>query len=143
QKHLLGGLTITGLYHPTPVLEVLREILLDQRHADLRNQVAKSLCRLRFVQAPLVDAFVAEMGKMSINLVQDTWSGNEGTFVWRHVETLGLYNNAVNQAFRYPQMRDKLLHPGFLGLAEARDVEEFVRGYVRHVLKLLRITNYE
>lgn len=137
---LFRGLAAVGLYYPVPALSTVHRALTALGPAAVRDEVAGVLSRVRLMHPGLVDALARDL---DLRLVADPGGESELDFAWRHVDALGLYNNAVHQAIHYPRMRHALLLPGFAGLAAAGSAEEFIRGYAPRVLRLLRDTDYE
>jgi hypothetical protein len=140
RRSLFRGLAVVGLYYPVPALSTVHRVVTALGSALVREQVAGVLSRIRLMHPGLVDVLARDLG---MRLAADPGAESELDFAWRHVDALGLYNNAVHQAIHYPRMRTALLLPGFAGLAAAGSPEEFIRGYAPRVLRLARDTNYE
>jgi hypothetical protein len=140
RESLFTGLAAVGLYYPMPALSTAHRALKALGERAVGEQVAGVLSRIRLMHPALVDLLLRDLG---LRLPAESVAESDLDFAWRHVDALGLYNNAVHQAIHYPRMRDGLLSPGFAGLAEAVSARDFVKGYVPRVLALLRETDYE
>jgi len=140
RRALFTGLAAVGLYYPAPTLAAAHHILQTLGSPDVGELVAGMLARIRVMHPAMVDLLVRDLHLL---LPPEPVGESAVDFAWRHVDALGLYNNAVHQAIHYPRMRDRLLCPGFAGLADAADAKAFVKDYVPRVLALLRETDYE
>jgi hypothetical protein len=142
---LLGELAPIGLYYPAELLRALRTGLpglSDGRGmTDLvRESLVQSLGMIRGLHFDEVDTFLASVDP-ALPLVPMAYDSKLNDLP-RYLLSVGMYNNAVHMALRYPRSRRALLMWDMRTLAAARSETSFLNQAAMKFLQELQAADY-
>jgi hypothetical protein len=140
-EHCMVGLGVTGYYFPDAALGAFGTAMDAVEVPSLRAALVRALAMVHTLHPDRVDDFLVDSGEPG--LATQVREHADFALAKRYIQRVGFFNNSVNNAIHYPRMRLGLTMPTYEILSQVSDTSEYVEGYTRGVLKMLRDAHYD
>jgi len=139
---IIQCLGFVGFYEPGMALAALRAV---GEHLEGGNgyeeQFIRALGSISVVYPESAELYLNEIGRRDLS--SRVLNFAEVDQARKNFERIGFFNNAVNQAYRYPNMREMLLVPSLTIMGNSSSKRQYVQAYARMTFDMLIKHNYQ